>query len=158
MFNRSISRTQAMANNGFVTKSDLEIASSRFRRANAALKAAKKLTDCAEVLTAAAQQAADEQYSQRTAPDGSVASQNVGPLEQDSIGAFLRVIEYCLIAGRTDPLDDYLSGHKEKNNALNLTSARHIAELQYIRENHRLDDDEALEANFYIDYAINALR
>lgn len=152
MFGSLKTNPQKKSLTGSDADTQLQVAQEYFQRTHHSIIAAKYLSENSEQLiqdaVEAVSTAQSSGYQYFSTPEGASEFAH-------GIGVLLRIISYCLIAGGTQPMDDLLGYAYETNRSFELYPGLYIEALNYIKENHKLTKQSAIQADTYIDYLIN---
>jgi phycocyanin alpha chain len=144
----------------YLSNAEIQVAFGRLRLATADLEAARALGLKAQQLAEGAANAVYQAFPYTKTMQGSnyaFDARGQAKCLRD-IGYYIRIVQYCLIAGGTGPADDYLlAGLAEMHSSFELVPSWYAEALKYVKANHGLTGDPGLELNSYIDYIINAL-
>jgi Phycobilisome protein len=144
----------AQAQERFLTDSEMQEISAFFQRVSASLAAAQKLRENSPVLVKGA---AKEVF--RAFPHYSESCTNEERIKcTRDIEFCLRLITYGLVTNSTDQMDELTRGLSEIFRVFKLEPQCLLVALEYFKSNHGLIDEEAREANIYIDHLSNVIR
>lgn len=133
----------------FISKSDIQAAFGRFKEAQAALDAAQKLTANSDMLIGKAIEAVEQNHPSffDSAPE------KKSDFASD-LGYFMKCITSALVAGDECLISQLLSDFIKANPEEISNRYIYLLALKYIRQNHELTEDSAIQADKYIDCLI----